>query len=74
MEIPAPLPEHLLVQPCDAVGAGKTVTSLAKGYTKNTICIGEFKNTLSGIKSYNDKQKEIRDGRVRQGTDSHISN
>lgn len=39
-------PDSLLVDPCEAVGAGDTVRSLAKGYVKNTGCIREYKLLL----------------------------
>ena len=42
-------PDSLLVHPCEATGAGDTVRSLARGYVKNTTCIGEYKLLLDKI-------------------------
>lgn len=42
-------PDSLLVHPCEATGAGDTVHSLAKGYVKNTSCVGEYKLLLDKI-------------------------
>ena len=46
------------------MGPGKTQSSLAKAYTKNTSCVGEYENTVDDIKQYNDKQKELKDGKA----------
>ena len=54
-----PTPEHLLVHPCEVVGVGNTVESLAKGYIINTTCVGQYKSTLNGIKDYNKTIKDL---------------
>ena len=59
VEIPAPLPDSIISFPCDVVGPGTTVTSLAQGYSENTICAGKFKSIVEGIKSYNEKTKQL---------------
>ena len=58
----APLPDYLIQYPCSPVGPGRTVSSLARGYTQNTGCIGEYKSAMDGIKQYNEKQKELNNG------------
>lgn len=57
MEIPAPIPDSLLQRPCRVVGAGKTVDSLAKGYVKNTVCVGKYEAVIGALEDYNDKTK-----------------
>lgn len=47
VEKPVLTPDSLLVDPCEAIGAGDTVRSLAKGYISNTSCIGEYKLLLN---------------------------
>ena len=64
VEVPAPIPDSLITYPCSVVGPGKTQSSLAKAYTKNTSCVGEYENTVDDIKQYNDKQKELKDGKA----------
>ena len=59
MEVPVQIPETLLVYPCDVVGPGTTVDSLARGYATNTACVGKYKDTLGGVIKYNDKIKNI---------------
>ena len=39
-------PDSLLIAPCIAYGAGNTVSSLAKGYVKNTSCIAQWQLLL----------------------------
>ena len=39
-------PDSLLVDPCEVVGAGDTVRTLAKGYVANTSCVGDYKLLL----------------------------
>lgn len=58
----APLPESLVVHPCEVVGPGNTVDSLTRGYALNTSCVGEYKITIDGIKKYNESQKELANG------------
>jgi len=49
------IPEHLMRDPCEVVGPGKTVTSLKRGYVKNTSCAGKYAEVLNGIRTYNRK-------------------
>lgn len=42
-EVPVLTPESLLVDPCEPVGAGDTVRSLARAYVTNTSCLGEYR-------------------------------
>ncbi len=58
-EVLVPIPEHFLLIPCEPVGAGETVESLQRGYVKNTVCIGEYRSTIDGIKDYNSVIKDI---------------
>ena len=39
-------PNSLLIAPCTAYGAGTTVSSLTKGYVKNTSCIAQWQLLL----------------------------
>ena len=64
VEVPAPIPESLLVKPCKVVGVGRTVDSLVKGYAYNTTCVGKYEATLDGIIQYNDTQKGLKDGNM----------
>ena len=59
---PVPIPDSLFYYPCDPVAPGKTKSSLARAYVKNTTCIGEYKITIDGIKEYNDKLKQLKNG------------
>lgn len=47
------MPDSLLVDPCEAIEAGETVRSLAKGYVTNTSCVGQYMLLL-------DKQREYK--------------
>lgn len=40
------IPESLLIDPCEAISAGDTVRSLARGYVANTSCLGQYKLLL----------------------------
>ena len=60
---PVKVPERLLKAPCEPVGAGETLESLSKGYIKNTSCVGQYENTLEGIRKYN---SSIGDGDAKQ--------
>jgi hypothetical protein len=64
VEKPVPTPETLLISPCDPVGPGSTVRTLARGYVKNTSCVGEHKEVLDGIRAYNRKILDDSDGVV----------
>lgn len=52
-------PDSLLVDPCEAVSAGDTVRSLAKGYVANTNCVGQYKNLLSKQREYKEKVQNL---------------
>lgn len=52
-------PDSLLVHPCEATGAGDTVRSLARGYVKNTTCIGEYKLLLDKIIKHKSQVEEV---------------
>ena len=54
-EVNVPIPESLLVDPCEPKGAGYTVASLARGYVSNTSCIGQYRLLLI-------KQRKYREG------------
>ena len=46
------MPDSLLVDPCEAVEAGETVRSLAKGYVTNTSCVGKYMLLLEKQRKY----------------------
>ena len=60
VEVAAPLPDSLLYHPCDVVGAGNTVQSLAKAYVINTNCVGEYSIVVDKIIKYNEELKNAR--------------
>lgn len=42
-EVPVLTPKSLMVDPCEAIGAGDRVGTLAKGYVVNTSCLGQYR-------------------------------
>ena len=58
LEVPAPLPDSLVYHPCKPVGPGTTDKSLARAYTKNVGCIGDYKTVVEGVRQYNEKVKQ----------------
>jgi hypothetical protein len=56
------MPDSLLQDPCKAVGAGETVGSLAKGYVKNTSCIGAYRALLERQRKFKKRQEELYNG------------
>ena len=52
-------PESLLVDPCEAISAGDTVRSLAKGYVANTSCLGQYKLLLEKQRRHRDEMEMI---------------
>lgn len=50
---PIPIPDSLIYYPCDAIPAGNTESSLAKGYVYNTLCLYKYKSVLESISEYN---------------------
>ena len=53
--VPVPIPESLLVDPCEPKGAGYTVRSLASGYVSNTSCIGQYRLLLIKQRKYREE-------------------
>lgn len=49
----------MLVVPCEAIRAGDTVGSLAKGYVVNTTCVFQYESTFNRLKRYFEEQKEL---------------
>ena len=58
-EVPVLFPDALLVDPCEATGAGDTVKSLAKGYVKNTGCIREYRLLLNKQREHKTAAEEL---------------
>ena len=52
-------PESLLVDPCEATGAGDTVRLLAKGYVANTSCLGQYRLLLEKQRRHRDEMRKI---------------
>lgn len=52
------LPDTMMVSPCEAIQAGKTVESLAQGYITNTKCLDAHKKLLEQQRQY---KKQIED-------------
>lgn len=63
---PVLVPESLLKHPCEPVGAGSTVGSLSTAYVKNVRCIGDYKSVVEGISEYNNRMKDVANGRAEQ--------
>lgn len=57
------IPDGLLVDPCEAVGAGDSVRTLAKGYVSNTSCLGQYKLLLEKQRKHKKEQQELYNGR-----------
>lgn len=57
------IPEGLVQSPCIPVGAGETLESLAKGYIKNTSCIGQYEGNLESIRKYNNSIGDSNDSK-----------
>ena len=58
-EVPVLTPDTLLVDPCEAVGAGDTVRTLAKGYIKNTGCVWEYRLLLEKHRKYKNQIEDL---------------
>lgn len=58
-------PDSLLVDPCEPVGAGETLRSLAKGYVKNTGCIREYKLLLDKQRQFKLEAESIYNGNTK---------
>lgn len=61
VEVPVHLPSSLIHRPCDPIGVGNTVDSLARAYIDNTICIGKYKSVVTSIEEYNNKIKSLKE-------------
>ncbi len=48
-----------MVDPCEPVGVGNTIRSLAHGYVANTTCIGQYKLLLQKQRKYIDEVSKI---------------
>lgn len=46
------IPSEILVVDCQAIRAGDTVRSLAKGYVNNTKCLQAHQKLIEGLKIY----------------------
>jgi hypothetical protein len=53
------MPNSLLQQPCEAVEAGDTVRSLAKGYVSNTSCVGQYQLLIKKQKEYKERVEAL---------------
>ena len=58
-EVPVYSPKSLMVDPCEPVGAGYTVASLARGYVTNTSCLGQYKLLLQNQRKYIEEVSKI---------------
>ena len=58
-EVNVPIPESLLVDPCEPKGAGYTVRSLASGYVSNTSCIGQYRLLLIKQRKYREEVLKV---------------
>lgn len=52
-------PSQLLQDPCEAIGAGDSVRTLAKGYVANTSCLGQYKLLLEKQRKHKKEQQEL---------------
>ena len=64
-EVAVLAPDSLLVDPCEPVGAGETVRSLARGYVKNTGCIREYKLLLDKQRQFKLEAESIYNGNTK---------
>ena len=58
-------PDSLMVDPCEPVGAGETVRSLAKGYVKNIGCVREYKLLLDKQRKFKLEAESIYNGNTK---------
>ena len=58
-EVNVPIPESLLVDPCEPKGAGYTIRSLASGYVSNTSCIGQYRLLLIKQRKYREEVMKV---------------
>ena len=52
-------PDNLMVSPCDAVSAGTSVESLARGYMVNTRCVRTHQKLLEEQRKYKKQVQEV---------------
>lgn len=52
-------PSNLLVDPCQAVEAGETVSTLAQGYVTNTGCIHKYQKRMQTLREWSQEQSVI---------------
>lgn len=52
-------PESFLIDPCEPIGAGDTVRSLARGYVANTSCLGQYKLLLEKQRRHKQEMMEL---------------
>lgn len=52
-------PKSLLVDPCEAISAGDTVRSLARGYVANTSCLWQYKLLLEKQRRHKKEMEKI---------------
>lgn len=53
------MPDSLLQHPCKASPAGDTVRSLAKGYVKNTYCLGQYQILVEKQNKFKDEVEAL---------------
>ena len=58
-EVLVTVPESLLVDPCEPLGAGDTRRSLAKGYVANTSCLGQYKLLLEKQRRHKESMEKL---------------
>ena len=58
-DVPVFMPDSLLISPCDAISAGKTLRTLTKGYVINTSCVYEYEALLQSQRDWKELNKLI---------------
>ena len=58
-EIIVTTPDSLLVDPCNVIGAGDTVRSLAKGYVVSVSCVREYQLLLEKQRRHKQEMVEL---------------
>lgn len=54
-------PDSLLVDPCNVIGAGDTVRSLAKGYVVSVSCVREYQLLLEKQRRHKKEMEKVYD-------------
>jgi hypothetical protein len=52
-------PDSLLVEPCNVIGAGDTVRSLARGYVVSVSCVREYQLLLEKQRRHKESMELI---------------